>query len=113
MADPALAEPARCGACRSTGDHPSLASCWFHRVLALEIAEAGRAAKDRSPPAPSQPERRIASLIVMAQAAPKRPTNKKLPCDNAKPQAPPASRESPISSRIPASMGDGFISRLF
>src|SRR5215472_9898090 len=26
----------------------SLASCWFHDVLALEIAEAGRAAKDRS-----------------------------------------------------------------
>jgi hypothetical protein len=31
---------------RSTGDHPSLASCGFHGVLALEIAEAGRAGKD-------------------------------------------------------------------
>src|SRR5262245_14795004 len=30
--DLALAEPARCGACRSTGDHPSLASCGFHGV---------------------------------------------------------------------------------
>jgi hypothetical protein len=30
----------------STGDHPSLASCGFHGVLALEIAEAARAAKD-------------------------------------------------------------------
>src|SRR5438445_6878731 len=45
---PALAEPARCGAGRSTGDHSSLASCGFHRVLALEIAQARRAAKDRS-----------------------------------------------------------------
>jgi hypothetical protein len=41
-----LAEPAWYSAGRSTGDHPSLASCGFHGVLALEIAEAGRAAKD-------------------------------------------------------------------
>jgi hypothetical protein len=33
---------------RSTGDHPSMASCGFYGVLALEVAKAGRAAKDRS-----------------------------------------------------------------
>jgi hypothetical protein len=38
LADPALAEHARCGACRSTGDHPSMASRAVHGVLALEIA---------------------------------------------------------------------------
>jgi hypothetical protein len=38
-----------------TGDHPSLASCGLHGVLALEIAEAGRAAKDRSRIARSHP----------------------------------------------------------
>src|SRR6266480_1212519 len=53
--DPALAEPARCGAGRSTGDHPSLASYGFHGVLALEIAQAGRAAKNRSRVARSHP----------------------------------------------------------
>jgi hypothetical protein len=37
----------RCGADRSTGDHPSVASCGLHSVLALEIAEEGRAAKNR------------------------------------------------------------------
>src|SRR5215831_7345047 len=50
-----LTGPPRRGACRSTGDHPSLASCWFHGVLALEIAEAGRTAKDRSRVARSYP----------------------------------------------------------
>src|SRR4029077_3196126 len=53
--DAALAELARCRAGRSTGDHPSLASCGLHGVLALEIAEAGRAAKDRSRVARSHP----------------------------------------------------------
>src|SRR5262249_16154979 len=32
-----------------------MASCWFHGVLALEIAEAGRTAKDRSRVARSYP----------------------------------------------------------
>src|SRR6516165_6008761 len=53
--DPALAEPARCGAGRSTGDHPSLAPRGLHDVLALEIAEEARAAKDRSRVARSHP----------------------------------------------------------
>src|SRR5262245_54185646 len=55
LADPALAEPARCGARRSTGDYPSLASCGFYGVLALEIAAAGRTTKDRSRVARSHP----------------------------------------------------------
>src|SRR5262245_60975470 len=38
----ALAEPARCGACRSTRDHPSMAPCGFHGVLAPEIAGSGQ-----------------------------------------------------------------------
>src|SRR5262249_50648422 len=53
--DPALAEPARCGASRSTGNHPSLASWRLYGTLALEIAEAGRAATDRSRVARSYP----------------------------------------------------------
>src|SRR5262249_59858951 len=45
---PALAEPAECGTSRSTGDHPSLASCGLHDVLALEIAAGGGAGQERS-----------------------------------------------------------------
>src|SRR5262245_19917780 len=56
--------PARCGAGRSTGDHPSLASCGFHGVLALEIAQAGRAAKDRSRVARSYPTHEQGKLKV-------------------------------------------------
>src|SRR5262249_23010022 len=52
---PALAEPARSSAGRSTRDHSSLASCRFHGVLALEVAEADRAAKDRSRVARAHP----------------------------------------------------------
>jgi len=40
--DPALAELARCGAGRSTGDHPSVAPRGLQDVLALEIAKEGR-----------------------------------------------------------------------
>src|SRR5262249_6495097 len=47
--------PARRRACRSTGDYPSMASCGLHSILALEIAEEGRAAKDRSRVARSHP----------------------------------------------------------
>src|SRR5438105_9277359 len=39
--------PSLCSACRSTGDHSSLASCGLHGVLAMEIAKKGRAAKER------------------------------------------------------------------
>ena len=46
--DSTSAEPARCGAGHSAGDHSSLGSCGFHGVLALEITETGRATKDRS-----------------------------------------------------------------
>jgi len=53
--DPAVAELAQRDSGRSTGDHPSLASCGLHGVLALEIAEEGRAAKDRSRVARSHP----------------------------------------------------------
>ena len=37
--DPALAEPARCDAGRSAGDHPSVAPRRLQSVLALEIPE--------------------------------------------------------------------------
>jgi hypothetical protein len=37
--DSALAEPAWCGAGRSTGDHRSLASSRLQDVLALEVAQ--------------------------------------------------------------------------
>ena len=47
--------PSLLGAAHVTGDHPSLAWCWFYDVLALEIAEAGRTAKDRSRVARSDP----------------------------------------------------------
>jgi hypothetical protein len=39
----ALAEPARCHAGGSAGDHSSLASCGLQGVLALEIAKEGLA----------------------------------------------------------------------
>jgi hypothetical protein len=38
MDDAALAEPSRCGAGGSAGDHPALASRWFQNGLAFEIA---------------------------------------------------------------------------
>src|SRR5215831_7498081 len=56
MDDPALAELAQRDPRRSTGDHPSVASCGFYGVLALEVAKAGRAAKDRSRIARSHPK---------------------------------------------------------
>ena len=61
----------------------------------------------------SHPQRRIASIIVTAHAAPKTATNKNSPCASARPQPPPAIRESPISSRKAGSTRGGFISRWF
>jgi hypothetical protein len=43
-----LDEPARSDAGGSTGDNPSLAPGGFQGVLALEVAQEGRAAKGRS-----------------------------------------------------------------
>lgn len=53
--DPAVAEPARRGQDRSTGDHPSVAPRGLQGILALEVAKEGGAAKDRSCPAWSHP----------------------------------------------------------
>jgi hypothetical protein len=53
--DPALAESARCDACRSTRDHSSMAPRGLQGVLALEIPKQGGAAKDRSRSARSHP----------------------------------------------------------
>jgi hypothetical protein len=58
------------------------------------------------------PQRRIASIIATAHAPPKTATNRNSPCANASPQPPPASRESPISSRKAGSIR-GFISLVY
>jgi hypothetical protein len=61
------------------------------------------------------PQRRIASIIVTAHAAPKTATNKNSLWANARPQPPPAIRESPISSGKAGSIRGGgnawFLSR--
>jgi hypothetical protein len=70
-------------------------------------------ARPTIPPARSHRKRRIDSMIVTAHAAPKIATNNRSPCDNARPQPPPAIRESPISSRKPGSIRGAFMSHLF
>jgi len=42
-----MAEPARCGPGRSAGDGAAMAPSGVSDLLALEVAEAGRAAEDR------------------------------------------------------------------
>jgi hypothetical protein len=49
-------------------------------------------------------------IAITPHATPKIPTNKRLPCANAKPAPPPASRESPNSSPRSGSIRGAFIS---
>jgi hypothetical protein len=48
-------------------------------------------------------------MAITPHATPKIPTNKRLPCANARPAAPPASRESPNSSPRSGSIRGAFI----
>jgi hypothetical protein len=57
--------------------------------------------------------RRIASIIVTANAAPKIVANNTSPCDNARPQPKAASNASATNSRKGGSVHGSFISHLF
>ena len=95
----------------------------FHQGLQQLGGAVGRNVQIDSPSRSRQATRRVAlctsiishgkrlsvSITITAHAPPKIATNKRSPCDSARPQPPPASKKRPKRSRRPGSIR-GFIS---